>query len=68
MNTRANHQVNQKNILAILNNNVIKEESQKDAMLVMGLGSCNVACMTYKCCTGHGRGGKHSQHSYKINY
>lgn len=66
MNAGVNNQVNQGNILAILNNNVIKEESQKEAMQTMGLSSCQVACMSYKCCTGHGRGGKHIQHSYKI--
>jgi hypothetical protein len=66
MNAGVNNQINQGNILAILNNNVIKEESQKEAMQTMGLSSCQVACMSYKCCTGHGRGGKHIQHSYKI--
>lgn len=66
MNAGVNNQINQGNILAILNNNVIKEESQKEAMLTMGLSACQVACMSYKCCTGHGRGGKHIQHSYKI--
>ena len=66
MNAGVSNQVNPGNILAILNNNVIKEESQKEAMQTMGLSSCQVACMSYKCCTGHGRGGKHIQHSYKI--
>ena len=68
MNTRLNNQVKKGNILAILNNNIIREESQKEAMQTMGLSSCQVACMGYKCCTGHGRGGKHIQHSYKIKH
>jgi hypothetical protein len=68
MNAGVNNQINQGNILAILNNNVIKEESQKEAMQTMGLSSCQVACMSYKCCTGHGSGGKHIQHSYKIKH
>lgn len=66
MNTSVNGQNSQRNILATLNNNVIKEESQKEAMLMMGMSSCQVACMSYKCCTGHGSGGKHIQHSYNI--
>ncbi|MBQ2980152.1 MAG: hypothetical protein IJE18_08615 [Bacteroidaceae bacterium] len=68
MNASVNNRVNQENILAILNNNVIKEESRKEAMIAMGLSSCQVACMSYKCCTGHGSGGKHSRHSYKIKH
>lgn len=68
MNTSLNNQGNQGNILAILNNNVIREESQKEAIQTMGLSSCQVACMSYKCCTGHGRGGKHIQYFYKIKY
>ena len=68
MNTSVNGQNSQRNILATLNNNVIKEESQKEAILTMGLSSCQVACMSYKCCTGHGSGGKHIQHSYKIKH
>ena len=55
------------NILTILNSNVIKEKDKKSAMQTMGISACQVACMSYKCCTGHGRGGKHIQHSYKIN-
>lgn len=66
MNAGVNNQINLGNILAILNNNVIKKESLKEAMQAMGISSCQVACMSYKCCTGHGRGGKHIQHSYKI--
>ena len=68
MNAGVNNQVNPGNILAILNNNVVKEESQKEAMKTMGISSCQVACMSYKCCTGHGRGGKHIQHAYKIKH
>lgn len=68
MNAGVNNQVNQGNILAILNNNVIKEESHKEAMQTMGLSACQVACMGYKCCTEHGCGGKHIQHSYKIKH
>jgi hypothetical protein len=66
MNANINNQINQGNILAILNNNIIKEESQKEAMQTMGISSCQVACMSYKCCTANGRGGKCIQHSYKI--
>lgn len=58
-----NHQINQCNVLAILNSNVIKDEGQKEAIQTMGISSCQVACMSYKCCTGHGRGGKHIQYS-----
>lgn len=68
MNTSLNKQTNQGNILAILNNNVIREKSQKEAMQTMGMSSCQAACMSYKCCTGHGSGGKHIQHSYKIKH
>ena len=53
-------------ILSILNKNVIRDDNKKAAMQTMGLSSCQVACMSYKCCTGHGSGGKHTQHSYKI--
>lgn len=66
MDACVNNRVNAKNILATLNRNVIKEEYQKEAIQAMGISSCQVACMSYKCCTGHGRGGKHIQNSYKI--
>lgn len=68
MNASVNSQINQRNILAILNSTVIREDSQKEAMQTMGLSSCQVACMSYKCCTGHGSGGRHIQHSCKINH
>ena len=68
MNAGVNNQINQGNILAILNNNVIENKKQRVAIQAMGISSCQVACMSYKCCTGHGRGGKHIQHSYKIKY
>lgn len=67
MNASVKNQINQKDILAILNSNLIQEEDEKEAMQSMGISSCQVACMGYKCCTGHGRGGKHIQHSYKIS-
>lgn len=66
MNTGLHNQTNQVNILATLNNNIIEEDIKKDEALAMGISSCQVACMSYKCCTGHGRGGKHIEHSYKI--
>lgn len=68
MNASVNNEINQGNILAILNNNIIKEERQKEALQAMGISSCQVACMSYKCCTGHGRGGKHIQYSHKIKH
>ena len=68
MNASVNNQINLGNILVILNNNVITEDCQKEAIQTMGISACQVACMSYKCCTGHGRGGKHIQHSYKINH
>ena len=67
MKTVVNSQGNQGNILAILNSNIVLEENQKEAILAMGVSSCQVACMSYKCCTGHGRGGKHIEHSYKFD-
>lgn len=66
MNSRLNNNVNPLNILATLNNNVIEEASQKAEMHAMGISACQVACMSYKCCTANGRGGKCIQHSYKI--
>lgn len=68
MNTNIKNQIKQENILAILNNNIIRDECQKAAMLVMGVSSCQVACMSYKCCTGHGRGGKHFSQYHKIKH
>lgn len=66
MNTTLRETVDINNVLAILNNNVIEEENKKEAIQAMGISSCQVACMSYKCCTAHGRGGKHIQHSFKI--
>ena len=59
MNTTLRETVDINNVLAILNNNVIEEENKKEAIQAM-------ACMSYKCCTAHGRGGKYIQHSFKI--
>lgn len=67
MNADRNVQSNNEVTYAILNANVVKDEKQKDVLQSMGISSCQVACMSYKCCTGHGRGGKHIQHSYKIS-
>ena len=66
MNIRLHNQINTVNILATLNKNIIEDDIKKDEALTMGISSCQVACMSYKCCTGHGRGGKHIEHSYKI--
>lgn len=66
MNTRLHNQNDLVNILATLNNNIIEEDIKKEEALAMGISSCQVACMSYKCCTGHGRGGKHIEHSYMI--
>jgi hypothetical protein len=54
---------NPRNVLAVLNANMITDERQKAAMQTMGMSACQVACIGYKCCTGHGRGGKHIQYS-----
>lgn len=54
---------NPRNVLAVLNANMITDERQKIAMQTMGMSACQVACIGYKCCTGHGRGGKHIQYS-----
>lgn len=54
---------NPRNVLAVLNANMITDERQKTAMQTMGMSACQVACIGYKCCTGHGRGGKHIQYS-----
>ena len=68
MNANINNQgnQNQKKILTILNKNVIMDKRQKEVVQTMGISSCQVACMSYKCCTGHGTGGKHTQHIYKM--
>lgn len=68
MNTYRNNLVKQSNVISILNANIITEEKEKEALQTMGLSSCQVACMSYKCCTGHGSGGKHSIHSCKIKH
>lgn len=68
MNTYVNNQTNIVNILDVLNFNVIKDVTLQKAIQAMGISSCQVACMSYKCCTGHGRGGKHKQHAYKIKH
>lgn len=67
MNVNLSDQVNPRDIISILNNNVIKDDNKKLAMVTMGLSSCNVACLSYQCCTAHGCGGNHIQHSNKIN-
>lgn len=54
---------NPRNVLAVLNANMITDERQRTAMQTMGMSACQVACIGYKCCTGHGRGGKHIQYS-----
>lgn len=54
---------NPRNVLAVLNANMVTDERQKTAMQTMGMSACQVACIGYKCCTGHGRGGKHIQYS-----
>lgn len=68
MNVNLGDHVSHRNIISILNNNVIKDDNKKLAIITMGLSSCNVACLSYQCCTAHGSGGKHAQHSYKIKH
>ena len=45
MYTQINNSVTYGNILPILNNNIIKEEKKKAAILAMGLAACQAKCI-----------------------
>lgn len=49
-------------IKSALNSNYVKDDTEKSHIEAMGISSCQVACLTYECCTGYGRGGKHIHH------
>lgn len=46
MNTRVIATPSNEGILAVLNTNRITENRQKEAILTMGLGICNVKCLS----------------------
>ena len=57
MNTVINNPIVGNPIFSVLNSNVIREEKTKDAILAMGMSSCQIRCMKCHCgskCCGKG--------------
>lgn len=51
MNATINNTLGKNPILPILNSNVIREEKTKEAILSMGMSSCQVRCLSCGCCS-----------------
>lgn len=45
------YNMNNSHVMAILNNNRIRDEKKREAIKAMGMSACQARCMSHGCCS-----------------